>query len=158
MTVPFDTSDINYFIPEIETVIAPTHQRAADTFSVYRKTIRRNMVTSWWTDLVSDTLQRFYEDLIYGVRPKLVIEAPPQHGKSAACEDFVSWLAGKNPELKTIFASHSDGLGIRTNLEVQRVMNSPAYQQIFPKTRIGLRNFQWQVNGRCRQTDQICRH
>jgi hypothetical protein len=34
--------------------------------------------------------------------------AHPQSGKSMATTDFIAWVAGKNPELKTIFASYSD--------------------------------------------------
>ena len=48
------------------------------------------------------------------------IMAPPQHGKSWAATDFIAWVAERDPDLKTIFASHSADLGIRTNLDVQR--------------------------------------
>jgi hypothetical protein len=46
--------------------------------------------------------------------------ARPQHGKSWAATDFIAWVAERDPDLKTIFASHSADLGIRTNLDVQR--------------------------------------
>jgi hypothetical protein len=45
-----------------------------------------------------------------------------QHGKSWAATDFIAWVAGHNPDLKTIFASYSDELGTRTNLDLQRMM------------------------------------
>jgi hypothetical protein len=76
--------------------------------------------------------------LVAGARPKLVLEAPPQHGKSVAAEDFVSWLAGRSPHMKTIFASHSDELGMARNLGVQRTMLSNTYQKIFPETKSAL--------------------
>jgi hypothetical protein len=78
------------------------HSRAQVHFATYRRLIRPNMIWGWWTEFVSNELQRFYELLIVGARPKLVLEAPPQHGKSLAAEDFVSWLAGRSPHLKTI--------------------------------------------------------
>jgi hypothetical protein len=86
-------------------------------------------------------LQWFYEDLIAGNRPKLALEAPPQHGKSAAVEDFMAWVAGKNPDLKTIFCSYSDDLGNRANTAMQRAMDTPAYKGIFGRTVIGLDKF-----------------
>ena len=56
-------------------------------------------------NLMTERLQNFYENLIAGKRPRLAISAPPQHGKSWAATDFMSWVAGKNPDLKIIFAS-----------------------------------------------------
>ena len=72
-----------------------------------------------------------------GERPKMAIMAPPQHGKSWAATDFIAWVAGKNPNVKTIFASYSEALGERTNRDVQRIMRAPNYQLLFPNTRIG---------------------
>jgi hypothetical protein len=59
------------------------------------------MITGWWPQQVSWHLQKFYADLIAGRRPKMVIAAPPQHGKSTAAADFIAWSAGKNPDMKT---------------------------------------------------------
>jgi len=81
-------------------------------------------------------LQQFYDDLIAGKKPMLIIEAPPQHGKSEAITDFLSWVAGKHPELKTIFASFSERLGIRANLRLQRIFSRKIYSDIFPNTSI----------------------
>jgi len=78
----------------------------------------------------------FHDDLVAGKRPKLVIQAPPQHGKSFLVIDFISWLAGKQPGLRTIYASFSERLGIRANLRLQRTFTSDVYGEIFPGTRI----------------------
>jgi hypothetical protein len=59
------------------------------------------------------------------------------HGKSWAATDFVAWAAGKNPNLKTIFASHSDDLGMRTNLDLQRALTSKVFVEAFPDTCVG---------------------
>jgi hypothetical protein len=45
-------------------------------------------------------------------------------------------VAGQNPERKTIFGSYSDDLGIRTNLDLQRIFVSEPFRRIFPDTRI----------------------
>jgi predicted phage terminase large subunit-like protein len=94
------------------------------------------MLTGWWTDCIEAALQNFYEDLMAGRRPKLAIMAPPQHGKSWAPTDFTAWVAGKNPDFKTIFASYSDDLGVRANLDLQRIIKSPNFQLAFPLTQI----------------------
>ena len=62
--------------------------------------------------------------------------APPQHGKSRAAEDFIAWVAGRNPDLKIIYASFSDDLGVRTNLSQQRTIANQRYQLALGNTRI----------------------
>ena len=109
--------------------------KANQRFADYRRLMRQGMKWNWYCDEVAGGLQEFYEDLIAGRRPKLAIEAPPQHGKTISVEDFISWLAGKAPHLKTIYASYSDDLGTRMNMNLQRTMRSTAYQKVF-ETRI----------------------
>jgi hypothetical protein len=60
-----------------------------------------------------------------GKRPMLVLMAPPQHGKTEQVKDFTAWIAGKQHDLKTMFASYSDELGIN------RLVGGPAYN-LFP--------------------------
>jgi hypothetical protein len=110
--------------------------RARENFRIFRHVMHPDMVWGWWTVDISNELQQFYLDLVAGRRPKLAIMAPPQHGKSTAAVDFIAWLAGKNPDCKTIFASYSDDLGVRTNLDLQRRLGSDSYRRIFPNTRI----------------------
>jgi hypothetical protein len=101
-------------------------------------------ITSWWTEEIARAMQQLYEDLVAGKRPMLAIGSPPQHGKSWAATDLIAWVAGKNPDLKAIYASYSDELGTRTNVDLQRMMQTPQYKQIFPDTRVGVVG--WQCN------------
>jgi phage terminase large subunit-like protein len=103
--------------------------------------MRPTMLQSWWTQELADALQQFYLDVVAGKRPRLAIGAPPQHGKSWAATDFIAWVAGQNPDFKTIYASYSGDLGIRTNLELQRTLMAPKYQMAFPNTRVGMRGW-----------------
>jgi predicted phage terminase large subunit-like protein len=143
MTVAFDLRSVNrnQFPDDLANLETIGHTNAAENFATYRRAMHPGRLWGWWPQLVSDQLQIFYDDMVAGRRPKLVLQAPPQHGKSVAAEDFVSWLAGRNPELKTIFASHSDELGIVRNLGIQRTMRSDAYRAVFPKTVIGQQGF-----------------
>jgi hypothetical protein len=118
--------------------------KARDDFAAYRKVIRREMLWDWWPQEVSEKLQQFYQDLKDSKRPKVAIMAPPQHGKSTAATDFVTWVAGQDPNLKTIFASFSDTLGERTNKEVQRILRTDAYIKIFGRTRLDIPG--WSTN------------
>lgn len=115
-------------------------RQARGSFWEYRTLINPKLKQGWWQHEIADELQQFYTDLISGKRPKLVIQAPPQHGKSVQIIDFISWLAGKLPEYRTIYTSFSERLGIRANLRLQRIYDSEIYQRIFTETRISSKN------------------
>ena len=95
-----------------------------------------NFEHNWFIADLCKQLQQFYIDFINGKRPVLLIQSPPQHGKSWAVTDFISWIMGKIPELRTIYASYSDTLGKRCNLAQQRFMDGEKYKKIFPETNL----------------------
>lgn len=108
-------------------------RQARSDFYAFRRFIHPKNKDNWFQKDVADHLMQFYEDLIANKRPKLVIEAPPQHGKSVQIVDFIAWLSGKlNADLRTIYTSFSDRLGVRANLALQRMYNSSKYQRVFP--------------------------
>jgi predicted phage terminase large subunit-like protein len=139
LTKPLDDRDI-------ELLIELACGKARDRFADFRRLMRPGMLCGWWTQEVAQHLQQFYEDLRAGRRPKLALMAPPQIGKSSAVTDFIAWMAGKDPDLKTIFASYSDELGIRTNVEIQRMIQQPSYRATFADTQIGLAGWQCNTN------------
>jgi len=113
-----------------------------DEFYSFRRFMHPKMKTGWFVCDISEQLQIFYDELVAGNRPFLAISTPPQHGKSIAVVDFIAWAAGKNPNLRTIFASFSDRLGTRANLMLQRMYDSEKYKRVFPDTRIGTKGIQ----------------
>ena len=128
----------NVFTPfDLELISETWYRKARQSFWVYRQLMRPNMKRGWFQKKLAYRLQQFYEDLIAGRKPKLIIVAPPQHGKSDTIQDFIAWLSGKHPDFKTIFASFSIRLGVRTNLRLQRQMETEKYQRVFPETKLG---------------------
>jgi predicted phage terminase large subunit-like protein len=128
---------------------------AQESYYAYRQHMDPQMVKGWWQRVVATHLQQFYEDMKAGLRPVLGLSAPPQHGKSRQVTDFISWVSGKNPDLKTIFASFSDDLGIRTNMELQRAFLNPRYHKVFPDTQISEGNVVTQVGRFLRNSSMI---
>lgn len=104
---------------------------ARNSFHEFRRYIHPKNSTGWFQEDVAVQLQQFYDDLAAGNRPKLVIEAPPQHGKSAIIVDFIAWLSGKSPDNRTIYTSFSERLGIRANLTLQRTWSGDRYKDVF---------------------------
>lgn len=105
-------------------------------FWTYFCRINPKLKKGWWQRDAAKNLQQFYDDLIAGNRPILIIEAPPQHGKSELIVVFISWLAGKHPDYRSIYTSFSERLGVRANLKLQRLYTSDVYRRIFPGTKI----------------------
>jgi len=113
---------------------------ARNDFWAYRQYMNPGLKLGWWQREIANVLTDFYDELIAGQRPKYVIEAPPQHGKSFQILDFISWLAGKHPDKRTIYTSFSERLGVRGNLRMQRLLDSPKYKKVFPDTIINSSN------------------
>lgn len=115
-------------------------RHARRSFSAYRRLMNPRMIWGWWQAEICRELQGYYERLKAGERPTLIIQAPPQHGKSSTIADFIGWVAGQDPDLRTIFASFSDRLGVRCNLRLQRSFSSGIYYRMFPGTMINVTN------------------
>jgi predicted phage terminase large subunit-like protein len=130
-------------IPPIELIKAKAAQEARDSFYAFRMHISARpqvgvtLKRGWFVKDVCENLQQFYDDFIAGKRPKLIIEAPPQHGKSVAVVDFIAWLSGKHPEFRTIYASFSDRLGVRANLRLRRIFANQKFKDVFPDFALG---------------------
>ena len=120
-------------------------QEAKVCFWAFRRYTRPGMKISWWQYEVASEFQRFYHRLKKGERPKLALTAPPQHGKTEQVTDFIAWVAGKEPDLKTIFASYSDELSADVNKALQRIMTSERYVSIFG-VRLGESGSRWVRN------------
>jgi len=78
---------------------------AREDFWTFRCMVRPRLIPGWWQNVVADQLTHFWHELKAGRRPKLVLGAPPQHGKSDLMRDFCCWAAGKDPDGKILFAS-----------------------------------------------------
>jgi hypothetical protein len=125
---------------------AAYRRRMRKDFGFFRQHIRPRMQWGWWNEVIATELTEFYKDFVAGKRPKLAICSPPQHGKSWTALDFIAWVSGHDPNLRTIFASFSDEPGMRTNKDLQRIVDDDRFKMLFPKTRLGSRGDNWQRN------------
>jgi predicted phage terminase large subunit-like protein len=114
--------------------------QARESFWAFRRFMDPDLVQGWFPRELAIKLQLFYDRLIAGKRPKLVIVAPPQHGKSRGLHDFAGWVAGKAPDIKQIYASFSSDLGTGANAAMQKMLDDPRYHLVFPKTTISRAN------------------
>ena len=82
---------------------------------------------------VCAALDVFLEDVQAGVRPVLVLQAPPQHGKSElVSRRFPPYALGRFPHLRIGAASYGADLARDMSLDVQRIMLEDQYRSVFP--------------------------
>lgn len=84
---------------------------------------------------VCAALDRFILDVQAGKRPILVLQAPPQHGKSEmVSRKLPSYLLGRFPDWRIGAASYSDELANTMAQDVRRNLASNEHKRLFPVT------------------------
>jgi predicted phage terminase large subunit-like protein len=88
---------------------------------------------SIFSEIVCSTLDKFVEDVQAGKRPILILQAPPQHGKSEiVSRKLPAFLLGRFPDWRVGTASYSDELAGAMAQDVRRNLASPEHQTLFP--------------------------
>jgi len=85
--------------------------------------------------------KKYYEVLdlfAKGVILNLIVTMPPQHGKSLGSTMYLpAYLFGINPDLRIAISSYSTPITQRFNREIQRIIDTPEYAEIFPEVSLG---------------------
>jgi predicted phage terminase large subunit-like protein len=86
-------------------------------------------------ELLCDALDMFLLEVRQGKGPRLIVTAPPQHGKSEiVSRHFPAYMLGKYPDMRIIATSYNTKFASDLSLDVQRLMDSPEYRHLFPGT------------------------
>lgn len=100
------------------------------------------------------TLCGYLDRVIDGEMKRLMVFAPPQHGKSEiVSRRFPAYAFGRKPSLRIIGASYSHDLAARMNRDVQRIMDGEEYRTVFPATVIPDANNRTQAKGALRNSE-----
>lgn len=103
---------------------------------------RRSLLDFTRYTMPTFTAARFHE-LYYGYLTrfcngefrKLMIFMPPQHGKSeGSTRRLPAYALGLNPDTRIAIVSYSAPKARKFNREIQRVIDSPEYHDLFPNT------------------------
>lgn len=80
-------------------------------------------------------LDQFLSDVVAGKRPLLILQAPPQHGKSElVSRRFPPYLFGRYPDLRIGACSYGADLARDMNRDVQRIMMDEQYRAVFSES------------------------
>lgn len=119
----------------------------------YMQALKERLVRESRTDLLRFTLSTMptfdpadFHKRYYGVLTKfahkeikkLMVFMPPQHGKSeGSTRRLPSFILGQNPDLRLAIVSYSATKAKKFNREIQRIIDTPEYHEIFTETTLG---------------------
>jgi predicted phage terminase large subunit-like protein len=88
---------------------------------------------NWHLDHISWQLTR----IAHGEVRRLIVTVPPRSMKSMTVSiGFTAWLLGHDPTKRIICVSYADDLARTLSGDTRAVMESPWYQEMFPRTRL----------------------
>lgn len=90
---------------------------------------------SWHHNLLASYL----DDFVFGDLNRLMVFMPPRYGKSElVSRRLPAFIYGNDPHAQIISASYGSDLASRMNRDVQRIIDSETYHELFPS--VGLNN------------------
>lgn len=90
----------------------------------------------------------YYERWAFGDIDRLMLFMPPQNGKTEiVSRRGPAWVLGNNPDAKFVSCSYAADYASGINREVQRIIDSPEYKELFPETRLNERNIRTSAHG-----------
>lgn len=108
-------------------------RQARKSFGAYVTYTNAKFKTSPFSDAVCAALDKFLADVEAGMRPILVLQAPPQHGKSElVSRRLPAYILGKMPEKRLGCASYSDELANAMAQDVRRNLADTSHKRLFP--------------------------
>lgn len=126
-----ETAQYNNILKERD--LRRTRKKCRESFLVFIRAMMPAYDFSFFHKQYAQELQSF---AVTDVK-RLAINWPPQHGKSQLSTILLPcWLIGNNPDLKIVIACYSQILASRFGRSIQRMMDEPVYQAIFPDVKM----------------------
>ena len=92
----------------------------------------------------------------HGKIRKMIVQQPPQHGKSeGSSRKLPAFMEGLNPDLKIVIGSYAATIARDFNRDVQRIIDTPQYRDLFPNTYLNGSNVVTMANTYLRNSDVI---
>lgn len=111
----------------------PNAELARRNYLDFVQYVKPGYEANWHHILLCEYLQKF----IKGEIKRLMVFMPPQHGKSElVSRNLPAYILGLMPTKKIVLASYSSDLSSTFNRDCQRIIDSPQYHDVFPKTKL----------------------
>ncbi|HUW30181.1 MAG TPA: terminase family protein [Planctomycetota bacterium] len=83
------------------------------------------------------TICNYLDKWVSGEITRLMVFAPPQHGKSElVSRRLPAYIMGRDPDASIIASTYSADLSRRMNRDTQRIIDEERYHRLFPNTRL----------------------
>lgn len=106
------------------------------TFPEYR--------VNWHHRLLCEYLDKFAS----GEIKRLIVSMPPRHGKSElVSRRLPAYILGKFPDMQVMATSYGASLSQRMNRDVQRIIDSDLYRNVFPESKLFGKNVKTVAHG-----------
>jgi predicted phage terminase large subunit-like protein len=94
----------------------------------FTKRLNPAYLPGWVHEDICERLERFSDDVIAGLSPRLMLLMPPRHGKSElASRNFPAWHMGRAPNHEFIASSYNVDLARSFSRKVQAIVSDPRY-------------------------------
>lgn len=92
-------------------------------------------------DMIVEPFHSVYYTILdmfaHGKIKKLIVQQPPQHGKSeGSSRKLPAFMLGLNPELKICIGSYASTIARDFNRDVQKIIDTYEYHDLFPDTNL----------------------
>lgn len=95
----------------------------------------------WFHAELCERLEQWVADCVAKKSPRLMVFAPPRHGKSQVCSRALpAWMLGKHPERNIILASYGQSLANNMSRDARKFVDTDAHKASFPDFAIGERD------------------
>ena len=108
-------------------------QAAKDDLIAFCKRMDPNYIVGRHHRLLADQLMAIER----GEKDRICVNIPPRHGKSQLVSTYYpAWFIGRNPGKKVMLVSHTTDLAVDFGRKVRNLIDSEAYEEIFPQTKL----------------------
>lgn len=102
----------------------------------------------WVHEEICTELDMFLEAVQQKRSPRLMLTMPPRAGKSElVSRRFPAYALGRFPNMSLIGTSYGADLASRMNRDIQRIIDDPVYEKLFPETRLSGKNVRTVASG-----------
>ena len=145
---------------ELLKIYAAIKSNPSEIVKVAARNRLRNFARYIKTDLSLEPFHIVYYTLLdkfaHGEIQKMIVQMPPQHGKSEGSSRMLpSFILGLDPDKKICIGSYAATIARDFNRDVQRIIDTPRYKELFPKTFLNGSNAVTMSNTYLRNSDVI---
>lgn len=93
-------------------------------------------LTGWFHRDLASRLASFSRSVAAGLSPRLIVNVPPRHGKTALLSALAAWHLGHHPAHAIVYACYGQDLAHRASKDVRPILDLATYQAAFPRASV----------------------